>query len=68
MRFFVAVLQLLLAMTTGAPNARLRLFGRGLGRYMAQIADFESLGTEEWLFPFNEWPAEDTEESSTLHN
>lgn len=54
---FVAVLQLLLTLATDSPNARLRLFGRSLGRYMAQIADFESFGTEELPFPFSEWPA-----------
>ena len=55
--FFVAVLQLLLTLATDAPNARLSLFGRSLGRYMAQIADFESFGTEALPFPFSEWPA-----------
>jgi hypothetical protein len=55
--FFVAVLQLLLAVVTDAPNARLRLFGRNLGRYMAQIANFECFGTEALPFPFSEWPA-----------
>ena len=55
--FFVAVLQLLLAVVTDAPNARLRLFGRSLGRYMAQIANFECFGTEALPFPFSEWPA-----------
>ncbi|OGA95613.1 MAG: lipase [Burkholderiales bacterium RIFCSPHIGHO2_12_FULL_61_11] len=54
--FFVAVLQLLLAVATGAPNARLRIFGRSLGRYLAQIADFESFGNETLPFPFSEWP------------
>jgi len=66
--FFVAVLQLLLAVTTDAPNARLRLFGRGLGRYLAQIADFESFGTEDLPFPFSEWPAQTVEDGSALHN
>lgn len=55
--FFVAVLQLLLAVFTDVPNARLRLLGRSLGRYMAQIANFECFGTEAPPFPFSEWPA-----------
>jgi hypothetical protein len=54
---FVAVLQLLLTLATDSPNARLRLFGRSLGRYMAQIANFESFGIEALPFPFSEWPA-----------
>lgn len=63
--FFVALLQLLLAVASDGPNARLRRFGRDLGLYLAQIADFESFGTEALPFPFAQWPAE---ESSTLHN
>lgn len=55
--FFVAVLQLVLAVATDAPNPRLQNFGRSLGRYLAQIADFESFGTETLPFPFSEWPA-----------
>ena len=41
---FVAVLQLVLAAATDGPNGRLKHFGRSLGRYLAQIADFESFG------------------------
>lgn len=47
---------LLLAAATGAPNVRLQHFGRSLGRYLAQIADFESFSSEELPFPFSEWP------------
>ena len=54
---FIAVLQLVLAVATGAPNIRLQHLGRSLGRYLAQIADFESFGSEELPFPFNAWPS-----------
>ena len=54
---FVAVLQLVLAAATSAPNARLQDLGRSLGRYLAQIADFESFGSEELPFPFSAWPS-----------
>lgn len=54
---FIAVLQLVLAAATGAPNIRLQHLGRSLGRYLAQIADFESFGSEELPFPFNAWPS-----------
>lgn len=54
---FVAVLQLVLAAATDKPNGRLQHFGRCLGRYMAQIADFESFGSEELPFPFSAWPS-----------
>ncbi|MBH2019888.1 DUF4389 domain-containing protein [Polaromonas sp.] len=53
---FVAVVQLVLALTTGAPNARLQQLGRSLGRYLAQIASFESFGSEALPFPFSAWP------------
>jgi hypothetical protein len=66
--FFVALLQLALAVASDAPNPRLRLFGRGLGRYLAQIADFESFGTEALPFPFCEWPDEGTEDDLALYN
>ena len=54
---FIAVLQLVLAAATGAPNIRLQHLGRSLGRYLAQIADFESFGSEELPFPFSTWPS-----------
>jgi hypothetical protein len=54
----VAVLQLVLLLATDAPNDRLRGFGAGVGRYLAQIADFVSFGTEEAPFPFSEWPSQ----------
>jgi hypothetical protein len=66
--FFVALLQLALAAASDTPNPRLRLFGRSLGRYLAQIADFECFGTEALPFPFNEWPDEGTEDDSALYN
>ena len=53
----VAVLQLVLLLATGAPNDRLRALGAGVGRYLAQIADFASWATEDAPFPFSEWPA-----------
>ena len=54
---FVAVLQLVLAAATDAPNVRLQHLGRSLGRYLAQVADFESFGSEELPFPFSSWPS-----------
>lgn len=55
----VAVVQAVLLLATDSANNRLKLFGRSLGRYLAQIADFECFGTESLPFPFNEWPASD---------
>ena len=53
---FVAVVQLMLAAATDTPNARLQELGRSLGRYLAQIAAFESFGSEALPFPFSAWP------------
>jgi hypothetical protein len=51
----VAVLQLVLAVATDSSNDRLRAFGCGLGRYLGQIAEFETFGTEDLPFPFSDW-------------
>jgi hypothetical protein len=56
---FAAVLQLVLAASTGEPNANLRTFGRSVGRYFSQIAAFVTFSTEETPFPFSNWPAGD---------
>ena len=53
----IAVVQPVLAAATDAPNIRLRHLGRSLGRYLAQIAEFESLGSETPPFPFSVWPS-----------
>jgi hypothetical protein len=52
----VAVLQLVLAVATGSSNDRLRAFGRALGRYLGQIAQFVCFGTEDLPFPFKPQP------------
>lgn len=54
---FLAVVQLVLAFTGSAPNVRLQHLGRSLGRYLAQIASFDSFGSEELPFPFSAWPS-----------
>lgn len=53
----VALAQLVFAVATDASNERLRAFGRSLARYLGQIAEFETFGTEELPFPFSDWPA-----------
>ena len=54
---FIAVLQLVLAAATDTPNLRMQHLGRSLGRYLAQVAEFESFGTEDLPFPFSPWPS-----------
>jgi hypothetical protein len=51
----LAVVQFVLALVN-APNARLSQFGRSLGQYLRQIADFVGFATEDVPFPFSDWP------------
>lgn len=51
----LAVVQFVLALVN-TPNARLSQFGRSLGQYLRQIADFVGFATEEVPFPFSDWP------------
>ncbi len=53
---FLAILQFAFALLGGAPNTRLRAFGISLGRYLGQVAGFESFATEDLPFPFADWP------------
>lgn len=57
--FFVAMIQFVLALINDTPNARLMAFGRSLGRYQGQVANFVSFASEELPFPFTDWPAGD---------
>lgn len=56
--FFVALVQFVLAVASDVPNLRLSAFGRSLGRYLGQIADFVSFSTEGLPFPFSDWPSD----------
>lgn len=55
--FFLALIQFVLALLSDGPNPRLMAFGRSLGRYQGQVADFVSFATEAPPFPFTDWPA-----------
>ena len=52
-----AIIQFVLALLSDKPNTRLIAFGQSLGRYLGQLADFVTFGTEEVPFPFNDWPS-----------
>ncbi len=54
----VTVIQFVVALVNGGPNARLVVFGRNLGSYMRQIVYFLTFSREEVPFPFSEWPAD----------
>jgi hypothetical protein len=55
----VTVIQFVMVLLNDAPNARLVSFGRSLGRYLRQIANFLTFATEEMPFPFSDWPSGD---------
>ncbi|OOG43040.1 DUF4389 domain-containing protein [Polaromonas sp. A23] len=55
----VALLQLGFVLFAEEPNPRLKDFGRSVGRYLGQIAAFESFATEDLPFPFADWPPAD---------
>lgn len=53
----VAVIQFVMMLLNDAPNARLVSFGRDLGRYLQQVANFLTFASEEIPFPFSDWPS-----------
>ena len=52
-----ALVQFVLALFSGTPNAQVSAFGKSLGLYLSQIASFVSFATEEAPFPFAAWPS-----------
>lgn len=57
--FIVTAIQFVMMLLTDAPNSRLTTFGRSLGRYLQQGADFMTFASEEKPFPFSDWPSGD---------
>ena len=55
----VTVIQFVMALLSDTPNDRLVAFGRSLGSYLQQIANFQCFATEQMPFPFNDWPSGD---------
>lgn len=53
----VTVVQFVIVLLSGKPNAPLVSFGRSMGNYMRQIVNFLTFATESMPFPFSEWPA-----------
>lgn len=54
----VVVLQFLLTLFTGEPNARLRTFGLSLAAFFYQIVAFITFNSDERPFPFSPWPTD----------
>lgn len=50
------IIQWVLVLFTGEPNARLKHFTKGLNRYAYQIMEFINFNSEERPFPLSDWP------------
>lgn len=57
--FFIAIIQFVIALINGTPNARLVSFGRSLGTYIKQIVSYLTFASDDRPFPFSDWPAGD---------
>ena len=54
--WFVTVIQFLIVLMNDQPNERLVAFGRSIGRYLQQLANYLSFVSEDIPFPFSDWP------------
>lgn len=52
----VVVLQLIMRLVKGHPDASLQGFGDSLSQYIAQIGRFATFNTERKPWPLSEWP------------
>lgn len=55
--FIIAVIQFVLVLLKDVPNARLLAFGRSLGSYLKQIANYLVFASDDVPFPFSDWPS-----------
>jgi len=54
--FVVTAIQFVMLLLGDTPNPRLVSFGRSLGGYLQQSANFLVFATEDKPFPFSDWP------------
>ena len=52
----LAVFQFFCVLIVHTPNRNALRFGKGLGRYVAEIVDFLSYNTDRRPWPFASWP------------
>lgn len=53
----LTVVQWFWMLLSGDRNVALMDFGAAIGRWMAQVADFQAARTDERPFPWSPWPA-----------
>lgn len=56
--FIVAMIQFVIVLINKEANVRLVSFGRRLGLYLRQIANYLTFASDEIPFPFSDWPSE----------
>jgi hypothetical protein len=54
----VAIFQFITLLVTGSANEPLLKFGTNLSAYIYQIMQFLTFNSEEYAFPFSDWPDE----------
>ena len=54
--FIMAVIQFFWVVFSGEKNTSLSEFGAALGRWLNQVADFQTMETDERPFPWAPWP------------
>jgi hypothetical protein len=54
----VAIFQFLILLVTGSANEPLLKFGTNLSTFIYQIMQFLTFNSEEYAFPFSDWPDE----------
>ncbi|MEM9715313.1 MAG: DUF4389 domain-containing protein [Pseudomonadota bacterium] len=54
--FIMTVIQFFWVVFSGQKNQALTDFGAALGRWLKQVADFQTMETEERPFPWAPWP------------
>lgn len=57
--FILALIQFVIVLVNGGPNARLASFGRSAGTYLKQVVQFLTFASEDVPFPFSDWPPGD---------
>lgn len=55
--FGVAIIQFLILLATGQPNARLSEFGKRLSVFIYQLFLYLTFVTHDKPFPFSDWPS-----------
>jgi hypothetical protein len=54
----VTLLQLVLRLVNGRPQAEVARFGAALGRYAREVIEFLTFVTEVLPYPFSPWPVQ----------